>query len=387
MGNSLVRKDYAVLGLGNIGKNIAQDLIDNRDQGQKISVYDPFVKSDALNQDGVTFYSTDPFGADNAKEIFNRDTVVISALPPKLMEKVYDYAIRLGGNLIDIASVHFDITELLKKDGDFLIIPECGIAPGITNFLVGHFTSEFEIVDEVKIYVGGIPDKPIPPLEYKVTWSPTALVNMYLNPVEIYENGSLRVVEPLTGIEEFEIDGFGYPLEAFYTDGLSTLKYTEKDVKRMYEKTVRYKGHADKISLLKKLGYLDIKEIELSNQRVKPRDLTEALFNENLRSKEVGDALLMRVVVEGRIGQRRAKKQATLVHRVDSDSPFTAMSKTTGFPPSIIAQMIAKGEISDLKGYLPPQRLGRNEEIFGNVIKELARRGIDISINENDKDI
>lgn len=382
MGTREAEKNYVVLGFGNIGRNIVYDLVENNKDGLEISVYDPFIRPSPSEFPGVNFHSSDPFANNTADEVFDPGNVVISALPPSLMQKAYDFTVKFGGNLVDTASVHTNIDGLLDSQGNFLIIPEFGIAPGITNFLVGHFISHMEEIENVKIYVGGIPNKPIPPMEYKITWSLPALINMYLNPVEIYENGSLKVVEPLAGLEEFKIDGFDYPLEAFYTDGLSTLKYTLKNAKNMFEKTIRYSGHAAKISLLKSLGYFDNKEIMVSNRGVKPRDLTEALFNERLKAKGVGDTLLLRVHVDGKEQQRHVDKEATLVYSMLPNNPFTAMSHTTGFPPSIIAQMICTGEVTGLKGYIPPQVIGRDQRIFERVIGGLIGRGVKITMRE-----
>jgi saccharopine dehydrogenase-like NADP-dependent oxidoreductase len=373
-------KNYVLLGFGKIGKNIVYDLMENNKDRVKISVYDPYVKPNTSKFPGVNFFSSDPFTENIAKRIFNDDNVVISALPPQFMQKAYDFTIKLGGNLVDIASVHTNITELLKNKGDFLIVPEFGVAPGISNFLVGHFIADMDEIDNIKIYVGGLPTKPLPPMEYKITWSSTGLINMYLNPVEIYENGSLKVVEPLTGLEELKIAGFDYPLEAFYTDGLATLKYTIKNVKNMFEKTIRYKGHAEKISLLKALGFFESKKITISGDEIRPRDLTEALFEEKLKAKEVGDILLMHVYVDGRTHQKEIKKKATLIYSKEADSPYTAMSQTTGFPASIVAQMISKGKFSKLKGYIPPQNIGKVPYFFDEIIKELKKRGVEISI-------
>lgn len=382
MSDLSTRKNYVVLGYGNIGKNIVYDLVENNIDGSKISVYDPNLIDGEERISGAVFFRSDPFEEGTVEEVFNEDNVVISAMPPQLMQKSYDYTIRFGGNLIDIASVHFDISKLLENKGDFLIIPEFGIAPGISHFLVGHFMSQFETTDKIKIYVGGIPIDPIPPLEYRITWSPTALINMYLNPVEIYEDGALKIVQPLSGVEKFEMQGFNHPLEAFYTDGLSTLKYTVKNVNNMFEKTVRHKGHAEKITLLKSLGFFDTKSMEFSNQSIRPRDLTEELFNQKLKNVDTGDALLMRVSVEGTIKGKIVEKVAYLTHVRKAGSPFTAMSQTTGYPPSIIAQMIVRGEISGLKGYLPPQEIGQNVDVFNSVIREMIRRGIGIEVKE-----
>ena len=63
----------------------------------------------------------------------------------------------------------------------------------------------------------------------------------------------------------------------------------------------------------------------------------------------------------------------TIIDRSDEKTGLSAMMRTTAFPASIIAQMMARGEIRD-KGAIP-QEICVPPETF---VHELARRGINI---------
>ncbi|MEM2281170.1 MAG: saccharopine dehydrogenase C-terminal domain-containing protein [Candidatus Bathyarchaeia archaeon] len=87
------------------------------------------------------------------------------------------------------------------------MIPHCGLAPGISNILVGRAVSELDAVDSVHIFVGGLPDKPVLPLGYVITWSPESLIEEYTSNARIVVDGRVVEVEALSGLETVEFPG------------------------------------------------------------------------------------------------------------------------------------------------------------------------------------
>ena len=254
------------------------------------------------------------------------------------------------------------------------IIPYCGAAPGLTNILVGHAVSKLDEVENVHIMVGGLPAEPVPPLGYIVTWSIEDLIADYVSPAKIVENGRIVEVDALSGLEEVEFPGVG-KLEAFYTDGLTTLLYTIKPVKSMWEKTLRYPGHAEKIKLLRELGFFDEQPINIDDVNVSPRKVTAKLLEKKLRRPEIRDIFIMKVEVSG---VKENSKICCVYQLLDRyKDGVTAMARTTGYPTSIIAQLVVQKVIKE-KGVIPPEKLGAKEEIFEKILAELENRQVKI---------
>lgn len=373
--------EYIVLGYGKIGRTIVADV--SKYQPEKmISVYDPFAKINSEFPANVKFYNSDPLSDENIPKIFNEDTVIISALPARLRKKLMQAVIKGRSKLVDITFGNDIISDYVPsaKEPHFLIVPDCGLAPGISNFMVGKFASEFNELENVEIYVGGLPNEPVPPLEYKITFASDSVVDEYVNPAKIVENGKIVIKEALSGLEDFSSESFRYPLEAFLTDGLRSLIDTIKSPKNMFEKTIRYKGHAEKVKLLRDLGYFDSRERKLNGNSVIPRKLTEELFDEKLQLKDVGDTIILKVKVSGIKNGKKLTHEANMIYRCQANPNFTGMSMTTACPASIIAQMIGENVISG-KGVLTMEEIASREGVFDEFINRLSYRGIKIDID------
>jgi saccharopine dehydrogenase-like NADP-dependent oxidoreductase len=256
-------------------------------------------------------------------------------------------------------------------------VPDCGLAPGISNILVGHAASELDKVQAVHIMVGGLPEKPVPPLGYVITWSPENLIDEYKRKARIVKEGKIIEVEALTGLEEVEFPGFGR-LEAFYTDGLRTLPHTITDASDMWEKTLRYPGHAEKIKLLKALGFFEEEQIDIEGVSVSPRKLTLKLFEQKLRKPEVKDIVALKVEVSGVKNGRQTRYVYHLLDYYDEKQGVTAMARTTASSASIVAQLMLKKALKE-KGVVPTEKIGKNNALFQLFWDELKKRGIRIA--------
>ncbi len=280
----------------------------------------------------------------------------------------------LGGN-IDIVEKELELNEKAKKAG-ITIIPDCGLAPGITNILAFHGAKKFDEINEIHLRVGGIPQNPEPPLGYKILFSVQGLINEYTGKARVIRNGKIMEVDPLTEIEEIEIQPFG-KLEAFQTSGgTSTLCNTFKGkVKELDYKTIRYPGHCEKFGVMMDLGLASQEAIEVDGQMVKPRDILAALMNTKLADKDAKDVVILRVSISGKKEGKKKKIVYNLIDYFDENNNISAMMRTTAYPASIIAQMLANGRIKE-RGALPPE-LCVPADLF---LAELKKRGINITM-------
>jgi saccharopine dehydrogenase-like NADP-dependent oxidoreductase len=305
--------------------------------------------------------------------------LVLGFLPPKLGFHLMETCIQARKSLVDVSYMPENPLTLHEKalEANVTIVPSCGLAPGISNFLVGHAVADLDKAEKVHILVGGLPEKPVPPLGYVITWSPESLIEEYTSKARIFQDGRITEVEALTGLETVEFPKIGM-LEAFYTDGLRTLLYTIRGVKEMWEKTLRYPGHAEKIRLLKDLGFFSTEEITVNGVKLQPRQFTARLLEKQLSRPDVRDVVALKVEVSGYKKGRKMGYIYTLVDFYNEKSGVTAMARTTAYTASIVAKLILEGKIG-LRGVVPPERLGMDNEVYRHVMFELSKREIRIS--------
>jgi lysine 6-dehydrogenase len=371
------------IGCGNIGSIAAEDLAKST-SSTKVTVADKdetTAKAVAkkINRSNVSWTQLDATNHDKLVHALKDYDLIMGFLPGKLGYHLAEACLEARKSLVDVSYMPESPLKLNNKavKADVTIIPDCGLAPGISNILVGHAVKKLDRVQSVNIMVGGLPEKPIPPLGYIITWSPENLIDEYERKAKIVRNGKKIEVEALSELEEIEFPGLGR-LEAFNTDGLRTLPDTIENAKEMREKTLRYAGHAEKIKLLKALGFFEEKQISINGTSVSPRKLTVKLFAQKLRKPEVKDVVALKVEA---CGTKKGKKTCYTYHLLDyydEKLGITAMARTTAYPASIIAQLMLKGIIKE-KGVVPPEKIGMNRELFRAFSEMLEKHEIKIS--------
>ena len=400
-------KNVIVLGSGLMGSSIALDLISSNAVG-KLTVADSnpetlkLLEQRALRRRQVSGSSdyaekleTLQFDitkdADDLKQLLSRFDLGVGALPHGIAEKAVMTAVESKVDFVDlIFSWRYEdnsaIDAKAKKNG-VTIIPACGLAPGLTNILAKYGADQMEEVDYVKISVGGIPEVPKPPLNYRIVFAVDSVLEEYMRDAVIVKDGKKVIMPALSGLEELKFSEFPEEkFEAFITDGLSTLPETLKKVKNMEEKTIRWKGHAEDIALLIDLGLFSERPINLgrSGTRVAPRALLSTLLEKKLAMHQGDkDMTLLRVDVKGR--KRKGDKttrtrEYEMVDRYDSTTQTTSMARTTAYPCSIVAQMILEGKIAET-GFIPPE-LAIRDDRFDEYIARLERKGLNIKEKE-----
>ncbi len=372
-----------VLGYGNIGRLIAQDLSDSLPTaevtvaGRHRENIENTLKS--INREKVSGFTLDAHNFSELVSTIAKFDLAVGALPGDIGYQSLKAAIKARVDLVDVSYMPENPLPLNDSaiEAGITIIPDCGIAPGISNLLVGHATSKIDTVESVKIMVGGLPETPVDPLDYTITWSPEGLIDEYTRKATIIKNGKPAEVDALTGLEKIDFPKIG-KLEGFYTDGLRTLIHTVKGVNTMWEKTLRYPGHVQKMKLIRALGFLDSQPIKVRGVSIAPRDVTTKLFEQKLQKPHIKDILALNIEVTGKIGDTQQRIIYQMLERYDEKNNATAMARTTGYPSSIVAQLLAQEVISE-KGVIPLEKLGSNNNIFNKIIDGLEDRQIKIA--------
>ncbi|MHC4827569.1 MAG: saccharopine dehydrogenase family protein, partial [Planctomycetota bacterium] len=291
-----------VLGAGMVGSVIAADLAGDRDYEVTVVDADASALETARARAGqrITAAQVDLSDPATIKGIVAGADVVIGALPGRLGRATLQAVIEAGRPCCDISFMPEDalaLDELAREKGVTAVV-DCGVAPGLSNMLAGHAVSRLQACDRIAIYVGGLPRDPRPPWNYKAAFSPADVIEEYVRPARIVEQGRVVEREALGDVEPIAFSGVG-TLEAFNTDGLRSLIRT-LEVPNMVEKTIRYPGHAELMRAFREAGLFAREPVTVGDVTVRPVDVVSAMLFPQWRY-EPGeeDLTVLRIVAEG----------------------------------------------------------------------------------------
>ncbi|MDH5624372.1 MAG: saccharopine dehydrogenase NADP-binding domain-containing protein [Candidatus Bathyarchaeota archaeon] len=366
------------IGCGYIGSVLAEEIVHSLDF-EKLIICDSTKEKveETAKKLGEKIFplQLDISNYSNLLEIIDDVDLVIGLSPGKLGFNVMRACIEKKKNLVDLSFMAEDpflFQEQAIKEG-ITIIPDCGVAPGLSSILIGKSTSELDEVEDALTYVGGLPQKAIPPLNYKITWCVEDLFEEYTRKAKIVRNGKTVEVDALEGLEEIEFEGLG-KFEAFFTDGVRTLHHTIR-ANNMWEKTLRYPGHAEKIKLIKKLGLL--KKEPVKSIGMSPWEFMCRFWEENLSFFEEKDFVLMRTKVSGKKNSTKFMHTCEMIDYFDEKRNITAMGRTTAYTAFAVIKLLHENEI-ERKGVIPPEILGMDKKIFEEIKHTLEEKKIKI---------
>ena len=365
-----------VLGCGKVGSVMARDLAGS--EGWTVVSADP--SEDSLAQvsglEDIETRCVDCSDQDVVRELAESHDIVLGALPSTLGYRAMETTIRTGTPMCDISFMTDDFLALdeLAKEHGVTVIPDCGVAPGMSNMLSGWGVSKLDRADFVEILVGGIPRERFQPWEYKAGFSPYDVIEEYVRPSRVVENGEIVIKEALSEPELIDFPGIG-TLESFNTDGLRTLVET-LDVPTMRERTMRYPGHIALARAFRDTGLFSEEPIEVDGVQVVPRALlAKLLFPKWTFEPMEEDITVMRVVVEGELDGVPTRLKWDLLDRLDPVTGFTSMSRTTGFTCTVVARMMMDGTLKT-PGVFAPEMIATEDGILDAILAGLAERGV-----------
>ena len=370
-----------VLGAGRMGHGAVFDLLYNSPEIESVTVVDyDFDKAENLsrqiNNHKLQVKQLDVSNFSNVTALMREHDSAISCVNYWYNLELSKAAIETETNFCDLGGNNYVVDAQLALDAaakkaNINIIPDCGLAPGMVSVLAMHGANRFDEIEEIHIRVGGLPQNPKPPLDYQLVFSVEGLINEYVEKARVMRDGEIAEVDSMTELEALSFDDFT-ALEAFQTSGgTSTLPETFRGrIRELDYKTIRYAGHCEKFKAMISLGLCSSDEIEVKNIKIKPRAVLSELLQKNLPSDEP-DCVLIRLEFVGAKDGTQKRLRYDIVDKFDRKTNLSAMMRTTAFPASIIAQMMAKGEVSSRGA--TPQELAIDAEKF---VAELARRNI-----------
>lgn len=365
----------AVLGAGMVGRAIALDL----SSSHEVHAFDRSKENlDLLNErsDTIKTISADLTRYIDYPDMLSSFDLVITAVPGFMGYKTLEAVIAAGKNVVDISFFPEDALQLnqLAKDKNVIAITDCGVAPGMSNLILGRHNEEMKITS-FECYVGGLPKVRKPPFEYKAPFSPIDVIEEYIRPARLVEKGAVVVKPALSDREIMEFENVG-KLEAFNTDGLRSLIYTMKHIPEMKEKTLRYPGHIDLIVALKLAGFFDTTPLGVDEVQVIPLEFTSKLLvNEWKLEQDEEEFTVMKVIVKGEVNGQAKTIEWNLLDHYDKKTRTSSMARTTGYTCTAVANLIDKKLFTET-GVFPPEFVGKDEECFRFVIQYLEQREV-----------
>ncbi len=376
-------KKIIVLGAGMVGSVIAGDLVNQ----YPTTIAD--VDTAALDKAQTKYPKLKTQILNVTEELILKNNIqqfdlVVCAVPGFLGFQTLRWIIEAKKNVVDISFFPENSLELnaLAVKNQVTAIVDCGVAPGMDNYILGYYNEILDLTD-FECLVGGLPKIKKWPFAYKAPFSPIDVIEEYTRPARYVENGKMVTREALSDCEYVDFEGVG-TLEAFNSDGLRSIIYTMPHIPNMKEKTLRYPGHVEYVKVLKESGFFSTDKIMLKNQKISPLEFTsKILFNEWKLDDEEEEITVMRVALKGINAQ--GENQEVIYNLYDeycSTTKTSSMSRTTGYTAAATAVLFLNGMFQP-HGVFPPEMVGSRDQCFHFVLHYLKDRNVIYKVTKN----
>src|SRR5450759_3106202 len=379
------RKPFLVLGAGLMGKAIAFDLV-HSSPDFTVTLADVDLErasrvAASIDPKRISPQKIDAQNHGDVVQLMSQHTVAISAVTFHLNYLLTKAAIEAGSHFCDLGHdddvVAQQLTETHRAShANITIIANCGLAPGLADILAMDAFQQLDKVDSLHLRVGGLPQHPHPPLNYQLVFSAEGLIEEYTLHATVLRDGKIRRIESLTEIESLSFPPPFDNLEAFHTGGGASRlpQLLEGRVDSLEYKTIRYKGHCEKMKTLLELGFAENEPLTIGHRLITSRELFLELLKKRLTFDEP-DAVLLLVSARGRKNCKEQQISYRMVDLFDKKNSMTAMMRSTSFPTSVIAQMMLDGRIAKRGAFTAEEIVPARP-----LIEELKKRNITIEI-------
>lgn len=374
---------FLVIGSGLMGSALAFDVA--RSKGvQSVTLADQNLDvakkaAEKIGSDLVRPVAVDVNYFDDVVALMEGHDCAIGAVSYRYNHALSKAAIEVGSHYCDLGGndevVQRQLTlDAQAKQRNVAIVPNCGLAPGLANVLAARGAEQFDAVESIFVRVGGLPQHPKPPFNYQLVFSVEGLINEYSGKSVVIRDGRVTEVETMTEVETIEFPPPFGKLEAFHTSGGTSLlpAMFEGKVRELNYKTIRYAGHCEKFKALLDLGFASSEPVTLGSNIFTEKEVFFELLKRKLPFTGP-DVVLLRAAITGTKQNRKRVLTYNLIDFQDESGNITAMMRTTSFPTSVIAQLLASNRIQQ-KGVLTPEQCVPLEPF----LTELRQRNIDI---------
>lgn len=306
--------------------------------------------------------------------------VVINCAPYQFNVPVMEACLAAGAHYLDLGGLFHTTRKQLELDQRFkeknlLAVLGMGAAPGMTNVMAAHAANDLDEVEAIEIVVGGVEfDKVGHP--FLPPYSLDTVLDEYALQPMVYEDGRFRAKQPMSAEALIDMPWPVGKVKTFLTlhSEVATLPltYKNKGIKRCTYRLGLPDEFHEHAKFLVKLGFASKNEIKLGETSVVPRQMLARMVELHPAPEtEPNDCEVVRVDVRGRRGGRNTQVRMESIVYSHPEWKVSCGALDTGVPPSIVAQMILGGQITE-RGALPPEQCVPSEAFF----RELAKRAI-----------
>ena len=364
-----------VLGAGMVGRAIALDLAKNFEV-TSIDINDNSLNILQKKNPAIKTVQQDLGDHTNYPELLHPFDFVVTAVPGFMGFKTVEAVILSKKNIVDISFFPENALELdkLAKENNITAIVDCGVAPGMSNFILGYHNEKMQI-ENFECMVGGLPKQKIKPFEYKAPFSPIDVIEEYTRPARFIENGKLVTKPALTDAELIHFDNAGR-LESFNTDGLRSLLFTMPGIPNMKEKTLRYPGHIDLMKALIAGGFFGKEKISYNGTLISPLEFSSSiLFKQWELGEEEEEFTVMQIKISGKENGKEKIIVYNLYDEYDAATKTSSMARTTGYTCTGAVNLLINNLFNE-KGVFPLELIGRHEQCFTFILNYLKERNV-----------
>ncbi len=312
------------------------------------------------------------------REAMQGHDAVLSAIPYYFNGPMAKLAVETGCHFADLGGNTEIVMEQKQLDAEarakgLSVMPDCGLAPGMVNILAAEGIRRLDTTDRVRIFVGGLPQHPEPPLNYQIVYSLEGALDYYTTPSWILRDGKSVTVDALSELEDVAFPAPVGTLEAFHTaGGISTMPFSfAGKVREMEYKTLRYPGHADLMRAVREMGLLGMEPIKVKGKDIVPRDAFIAAVSPQLTKPEGRDLVALRVIVSGTKDGKAHTTTFDLLDRYDQVNGISAMMRCTGYSLAVTGLVQARRQVIRFGVTTPDEGMP-----YDRYVEMLADRGV-----------
>jgi lysine 6-dehydrogenase len=328
--------------------------------------------------------SVDVTDHDALVEVLGPADVVCNCVNYRLNVPVMRAAAAAGTHYVDLGGLYHGTLEQLQLAAEveaagILALLGVGSTPGTTNVMAALGAERLDRIDEIHIRCGGWDPHPTE-AALPAPFAIDTILDEFSLPAIAVRDGRIVEVDPAATVEQFDFPepvGRQAVMAAVHSE-LATLPGAFPEAREISFKLAYGAEMARRYRFVTELGLARTDPIELpGGTRVSPREVLKVLALE--RPQRFSGEDVETLVVEMR-GERDG---ARYVVRVEETCPpadsyrVGGADANTGIPPSVTAQMVARGDIG-VAGVKAPEEVVPPREYFA----ELAKRGIEVHIKE-----
>jgi lysine 6-dehydrogenase len=317
-------------------------------------------------------------------EVLRGHDVCVASVAYRLNPLIVEACLAAGCGYVDLGGLFHVALQTLEYDGRFREAGLTGVtcmggSPGITNMLAVVAARELDsgTVEAIDVRLGSR-DPSVEGLPLPIPYSLDTILDEFSLPAMAFRDGRFEEVAPLGEPEDVEFPppiGLRRAVATLHSE-VATFPRAFPGLRQATFKIAFEPGLVERFQLLAAVGLASTEPVEAAGQLVRPRDVLAALGRRLPQAEGVEDVECLRVAVQGKRDGSPATAVAQSVIEPDREWGVGGGGMDTGVPPSIVAQMIAAGELKASPGMFAPEEAVHPDLFF----ERLGTRGIGYEI-------